>query len=157
MTSAPFFVNQLFFLTAVGVWAGAIVVLSAAAPVVFKIEDSRDRAAALVGALLATVNRLKLLCAAVIAATVIVEYLLWRDGVSGRLAARYGLLGGIGAMAAVSAWITTPVLRSLGERVGSFDRAERSAARRRFGDVHTVNSTVTAVELFALVAVFYTV
>ena len=25
------------------------------------------------------------------------------------------------------------------------------------GDVHTVNSTVTAIELFALVAVFYTV
>ncbi len=157
MTSAPFFVNQLFFLTAVGVWAGAIVVLSAAAPVVFKIEDSRDRAAELVGALLATINRLKVLCAVVIAATVILEYVLWRDDVSGRLAARYGLLGGVGAMAAISAWITTPVLRSLGERVGSFDRAERSAARRRFGDVHTVNSTVTAIELFALIAVFYTV
>ena len=157
MTSAPFFVNQLFFLTAVGVWAGAIVVLSAAAPVVFKIEDSRDRAAELVGALLATVNRLKLLCIAIIAATVVIELLLWSDGVDGRLAARYGLLGGIGAMAAISAWVTTPVLRSLGERVGSFDRAERSAARRRFGDIHTVNSTVTAIELFALIAVFYTI
>lgn len=157
MTSAPFFVNQLFFLTAVGVWAGAIVVLSAAAPVVFKIEDSRDRAAELVGALLATVNRLKLLCAAIIAATVFIEILLWRDGVDGRLTARYGLLGGVGAMAAISAWITTPVLRSLGERVGSFDRAERSAARRRFGDIHTINSAVTAVELFALIAVFYTI
>ena len=157
MNSAPFFVNQLFFLTAIGLWLGAIVILSAAAPVIFKIEDSRDRAAALVDALLRQINVLKVICIAIIAITTVVEYAGWRDDVSGRLAVRYGLFGAVAGMAAVSAWITTPVLRSLGERVGSFDRAERSAARRRFGDVHTINSTVTAIELFCLVAVFYTI
>ena len=157
MNSIPEGINQLFFLTGLGLWIGGIVIVAAAAPIIFKILDSRDQAGALVGALLKTFNQVKVLCVAIFLAASLTDYLMWQDGVTGTLAARYALLGAMVVMAVASAAITTPALHALSRKVGSFDKAASSNARRRFGSIHRVNSTSTAIELFRGITVFYTI
>ena len=157
MNSIPEGINQLFFLTALGLWIGGIVIIAAAAPIIFKILDSRDQAGALVGALLRTFNQVKVICIGTFLAASLTDYLMWQDDVTGTLAARYALLGTMIVMAASSAAITTPALHALSREVGSFDKVASSHARRRFGSIHRVNSTITTIEIFCGMTVFYSI
>ena len=157
LSSVPEAVNQLFFLAALGIWTGGIFVLSIAAPLVFAILDSRTQAGALVAALIGKLNQLKLIGTCVLFVTSVVAYFHWEPEISGTLAARYALIGAMVALASTSAFVIAPALQRLNREIGSIDREEVTPNRRRFGKLHTVNSTVTAMELGCGIAVLYTV
>ena len=156
MDSIPERLNQVLFLLSLSLWIGGIVIVAAAAPVVFQFSDSRDRASAIVGELLRKFILVKLIAAALIASTSLVDSLKWQHDYTPLLSMRYGLLLAMSALAAVSALITTPVLQALSRQVGSSDRSESGAARLRFDSIHRLNSITTTIEVGCGVAVFYT-
>jgi uncharacterized membrane protein len=132
---------QFFHLLALALWVGgsfAIGIL--AAPSIFKNLESRTLAGNITGEILSKLDKLTIFCIIVLAVTSMIKFSTWENA-NPWILTRYAAISIMSLTALYSIFVVSSRMKSLKEKIGSFDAStENNPYRSSFRNLHKVSS-----------------